>query len=59
MERRRAGGRVYICAGGVVGTTTLPESWTDRGAPPAPHRLTVELLADLVKLIMAITTTER
>lgn len=54
MERRRAGGRVYICAGGVVGTTALPESWTDRGAPPAPHRLTIESLAELATLIMAI-----
>ena len=50
---------MYICAGGVVGTTALPESWTDRGAPPAAHRLTIEMLADLAKIIMAITITER
>jgi hypothetical protein len=42
-----------------VGTTAFPESWTDRGAPAASHRLTVEMLADLAKIIMAITSTER
>jgi hypothetical protein len=58
MERRRAGARVYICVGGVVGTTTLPESWTDRGQPPESQRLTVEMLADLARIIMAITIVE-
>jgi hypothetical protein len=32
----------------------LPESWTDRGPPPAPQRLTIEVLAALVRLIVAI-----
>jgi len=54
FERRRAGGRLYICAGGVLGTTALPESWTDRGPPPAPRRLKIEVLADLVRTVVAI-----
>ena len=54
FERRRAGGRLYVCEGGALGTTALPESWTDRGPPPAPHRLTLEGLATLAKTMAAI-----
>ena len=54
FERRGAGGRLYICAGGVLGTTAVPESWTDRGPPPAQHRVTLEGLATLATTIVAI-----
>ena len=54
FERLCAGGRLYVCEGGVLGTTALRESWTDRGPPPAPHRLTREVLATLAKTMVAI-----
>ena len=37
--KRRGADTVFVCAGGVSGQMTLPESWTDRGEPPAPGRL--------------------
>jgi hypothetical protein len=54
FERRRAGARLYICEGGVLGTIGLPESWTDRGLPPVDARLTIEVLADLARVIAAV-----
>jgi Family of unknown function (DUF5372) len=53
FERRRAGGRVYICECGER-TVTLAEDWTNRGEPPAPRPLTYERLADLHKALSAI-----
>jgi hypothetical protein len=53
FERRRGGGRVYICEC-AESTVTLTEDWTDRGEPPAPRPLTYERLADLHKALRAI-----
>jgi hypothetical protein len=52
--KRRGDGSVLVCAGGVGGLVTLPRSWTDRGDPPAAHRLSVEGLAELDTLTRAI-----
>jgi hypothetical protein len=55
LERRRPStGLVYVCEGGPRGRVTLPVAWTDRGAVPAAHRLTVEGLAALAALVSAI-----
>jgi hypothetical protein len=47
FAKRRAGATVLVCAGGAYGSITLPEAWTDRGAPPEAHRLSAETLAAL------------
>ena len=52
--KRRGAGRVFVCAGAVGGQVTLPESWTDRGAEPLTHRLSVQGLADLAAVTRAI-----
>jgi hypothetical protein len=54
FERRRGGGRVYVCEGGPLGNVTLPEDATDRGRPPAERRLTYELVADLGAVVVAL-----
>src|SRR6266545_3158127 len=41
-------------AGGGSGQITLPESWTDRGPTPMPHRLSVEGLAALAALTRSL-----
>ena len=52
--KRRGTGVVFVCAGAVGGQVTLPESWTDRGDPPGPHRLSVQGLVDLAAVTRAI-----
>ncbi len=56
FERRykSAIGRVYICDGGALGTFTLPESFTDRGATPATRPLTANVLTDLASVVSAL-----
>src|SRR6516225_12385341 len=53
FERRRIGGRLYVCEGAGPRTVTLAEDWTDRGSPPAQRVLTYERLVDLVKILSA------
>jgi hypothetical protein len=45
---------VLVCAGGVYGSITLPEAWTDRGGRPEAYRLAAEGLAALDTLACAI-----
>ncbi|MDQ2810521.1 MAG: hypothetical protein M3Z75_01230 [Actinomycetota bacterium] len=52
--KRRGADTVFVCSGGVSGQITLPQSWTDRGEPPLPRRLSAEGLAGLDTLIHAI-----
>ena len=52
--KRRAGGTVFVCAGGVSGQITLPQSWTDRGELPLAHRLSAEGLAELDTLARSL-----
>ena len=47
-------GRVFICDGGPLGTVTLPEDFTDRGAPPASGPVTAEALCDLAAIVSAL-----
>ena len=47
-------GRVYVCDGGMLGNVTLPESFTDRGAPAAVRPLTPDVLIDLAALVSAL-----
>src|SRR2546426_7428839 len=58
FERRykSATGRVYICDGGALGSFTVPESFTDRGAPPATRPLTADLLTALASAGSAVDT---
>lgn len=59
LERqyKSTAGRVYICDGVRLGNVTLPESFTDRGAPAAPRALTVEVLTDVAEAISVLRTT--
>jgi hypothetical protein len=52
--KRRGAGTVFVCSGGVGGQVTLPLSWTDRGEPPLPRRLSAEGLGGFDTLIHAI-----
>jgi hypothetical protein len=52
--RRRAGGRLYVCEGGPLGSVALPEDFTDRGLPPAARPLTLEVLAELAATLRAL-----
>ena len=51
QRRLKQGGMGYVCDGGALGNTTLPESFTDRGMPPERGPLTGEILAGLVLLL--------
>ena len=53
--RHLALGRVYICDGGTLGSVTLPESFTDRGAPAAVQPLTADALTDLAAVVAALS----
>ena len=52
--RHTALGRVYVCDGGALGSVTLPEAFTDRGAPPAARPLTADVLGDLAALMSSL-----
>jgi hypothetical protein len=54
FERRTPEGRLYVCEGPLVSIGIL-EDWTDRGPEPAERPLTVEVLADLVAVVAAVT----
>jgi hypothetical protein len=55
FERRWAGSRLYVCEGGSLGSVTVPEDATDRGAEAAAGPLTVEVLAALAVVVAAIS----
>ena len=52
--KRRGGDTVFVCAGGVSGQITLPQSWTDRGEQPLARRLSAEGLAGLDTLARSL-----
>jgi hypothetical protein len=54
FAKRRDDGVVFVCGGGVYGSVTLPQAWTDRGEPPLAHRLSAEGLAALDTLVRAV-----
>src|SRR4029453_18889554 len=56
FTKRRGGALVVVCDGGVGDrvTVTLPVTWTDRGPMPAGHRLSLDALVALGKLVTAV-----
>jgi hypothetical protein len=54
FAKRRDEGLVFVCGGGVYGSITLPQAWTDRGEPPLAHRLSAEGLAAAGTLVRAM-----
>jgi hypothetical protein len=54
FDKRRGDGVVLICSNGSGGQVTLPQSWTDRGAPAAAYRLSVQGLTALRALVNAM-----
>jgi hypothetical protein len=52
--KRRGADTVFVCAGGTRGQITLPWSWTDRGEPPLPRRLSADGLAELDTLARSL-----
>jgi hypothetical protein len=54
FERKWAGGHLYICEGGPLGTIGLLASWTSLSAPPCETPLNVEVLVELATLVKAL-----
>jgi hypothetical protein len=54
FAKRRDDGVVFVCAGGVYGSITVPQAWTDRGEPAEANRLSAEGLAALDTLARRI-----
>jgi Family of unknown function (DUF5372) len=54
FAKRRDDGVVFVCAGGIYGSVTLPQAWTDRGEPPLAHRLSAEGLAAAGTLVRSM-----
>jgi hypothetical protein len=46
--------RLYVCAGGPMGSIGIPEDATDRAPEPAAGPLTSEVLAGLVDVVAGI-----
>ena len=53
-SKLRGADTVFVCAGGVSGQITLPQSWTGRGEPPLALRLSAEGLAGLDTLARSL-----
>jgi hypothetical protein len=54
FAKHRDDGMVFVCAGGVYGSITLPRAWTDRGEGAETNRLSAEGLAALDALVRAL-----
>lgn len=54
FERRLPEGRLYVCEGGVRGTIGIWEDASDRAPRPAERPLSVEVLAELVAVVVAL-----
>jgi hypothetical protein len=54
FAKRRGADAVFVCAGGVYGSITLPQAWTDRGESAEAHRLSAEGLAALDEVVRAL-----
>jgi hypothetical protein len=52
--KRRAADTVFVCVGGVYGSITLPQAWTDRGEPAEANRLSADGLAAVDVLVRAL-----
>ena len=54
FERKWAGGHLYVCEGGPLGTIGLQASWTNLGTPPGERPLNAESLAELAELVRTL-----
>ena len=54
FERRMPTGLAYSCDGGALGRMMLPATWTDRGAPAQPARLSYEALVELARVMAGL-----
>jgi Family of unknown function (DUF5372) len=54
FERRMPNGLGYSCDGGELGYMMLPATWTDRGTPEQPARLSYEALVELARVIAGL-----
>jgi len=52
--KRRGADTVFVCAGGISGQITVPQSWTSRGEAPLDRRLSAEGLAGLDTLARSL-----
>jgi len=57
--RRHRSGRLYVCDGGALGSVTLLEGATDRGAEPAERPVSVEVLVEVAAVVAALTGVAR
>jgi hypothetical protein len=54
FERKWAGGHLYVCEGGPLGTIGLQASWTSLGTPVGDRPLNAESLIELAALVRAL-----
>lgn len=47
-------GLAYSCDGGALGYMMLPATWTDRGTPEEPARLSYEAFVELARVIAGL-----
>jgi len=57
--RRQRTGRLYVCDGGALGSVTLPEDATDRGAESGERPLSFEVLVELAAVVAALAGAAR
>ena len=57
--RRQRTGRLYVCDGGALGSVTLSEDATDRGAEPTERPLSFEVLVELAAVVAALAGAAR
>jgi hypothetical protein len=53
-ERKWAGGDLYVCEGGPLGSVGLPAGWTSLGAPAGSRPLAIAVLIELAALSKAL-----
>jgi hypothetical protein len=54
FERKWAGGHLYVCEGGPLGTIGLQANWTSLTTPASDSPLTIESLIELAALVKAL-----
>jgi hypothetical protein len=54
FERRMPTGLAFSCDGGALGYMMLPATWTDRGIPEEPARLSYEALVELARVMAGL-----
>jgi hypothetical protein len=54
FERKWAGGHLYVCEGGPLGTIGLQASWTNLGTSGGESPLAIEGLIELAALVKVL-----